>query len=1128
MFEKGCYLINKMQKLCDIPGMAEAIDKAPSKSVKLLYKLIFDDESRLNRKKLKEFKGFLLESDSSELEERVNSVKNSYSVADLTAVCILLQLKYDDTLEKLALTVCTALNNLEMIPRLSEKQEHDEETEDEDDDDVNESRSLRSVTRSEQAVKFMMSARDLEDVVRQFSGNKSEPVDAWIKEFEETATLMEWTEMERLIYAKRSLTGLARLFVQSEKGIKSWVILKQRLRSEFKRKVNSATVHEMLSERKMKKDESVHEYFLVMKELANRAAIEDEAIIHYIIAGINDTCERKAILYEAATMESFKSKLIAYEKLSKSRSVPSTNTKVKRQEVITKTKFEPKCFNCHEKGHLASACSKPKQRLCFKCKSADHVGKDCPKRTNSEEKPAVMTVKSILPVESIKKYLKDVFVNNRVICAMIDPGSSVCTICECVVDRYGWATEPVVMSLSGFGKSTTNQSIKCTKAVRAHIRVDEVELNNVVMYVVPNDAQEIDVIVGRSFTDDESIIYYRIDNQLNFAYRGNTPNVDLVVKSAKSKSQIKTTEVVTIDSGAVMFVNAMVDEQVVAVPISNNGSSKCVVPENTVIGKVKQPIAEVQLVVNACKPVDSEMIKVDESTTPEVKDVLVTLFNKYRQCVAMNLDEIGCTDVMEMKIVDDNVPVRKKPYRASMTERETMKEIVGEWKRTGIVTETTSEYASPVLLVKKKTGEARLVVDFRDMNRKCIKPVYPIPTIDEQFENLSGCKIFTTLDLAHGYLQIPLNESSRKKTAFITPDETGEFTRMMFGLTTAPYEFCRLMHLVLGPLRNKVCMCYIDDILIGARDWPEMLNKLELVLQAFKEAKLTLKLTKCVFGLKRVEFLGFEITEHGMEPGKVKVDAVREFPIPSNVHELRRFLGLTSYFRRFVKNYAVRARPLSDLTRKNTKFKWASEQQNAFEDLRDSLCDNPVLKLYNPRAERTEVHTDTSSSGLAGVMLQADEGGVMHPVYYVSKKTTDVEAKYHSSKLELMAIVWVVERLRPLLIGLKFVVYTDCQAIVYLNVGKTQNSQIARWFHTLQEYDVEVKYRPGTKMVHVDALSRAPVRDATDTESEVEARIWMCMDEDDYVTMIQYGDKEVKQLIEILKKEEEAQTEEEK
>lgn len=217
-----------------------------------------------------------------------------------------------------------------------------------------------------------------------------------------------------------------------------------------------------------------------------------------------------------------------------------------------------------------------------------------------------------------------------------------------------------------------------------------------------------------------------------------------------------------------------------------------------------------------------------------------------------------------------------------------------------------------------------------------------------------------------------------------------------------------------------------------------MLNRLRQVLEVLKEAKLTLNLSKCHFGYSEVAHLGFILSADGVRPGNQKVQAVQQFPTPSNKQEARRIFGLCGFFRRFVPRYAEIAQPISDLLKDNVPFTWLTLQNDAFQELKDRLTSQPVLQLYNPRAE-TELHCDASSVGLSGMLLQRGVNNRLHLVHAVSKKTTAAERNYHSSKQELMAVVWSISRLRPYLIELKFLVVTDCQAIVHLNTKRTIN-----------------------------------------------------------------------------------------
>jgi len=292
--------------------------------------------------------------------------------------------------------------------------------------------------------------------------------------------------------------------------------------------------------------------------------------------------------------------------------------------------------------------------------------------------------------------------------------------------------------------------------------------------------------------------------------------------------------------------------------------------------------------------------------------------------------------------------------------------------------------------------------------------------------------MFTVLDLAHGYLQIPMAKSARPSTGFITPDGTRQFTRMVFGLKNAPFEFTKVMDRTIGSLKNKVALNYFDDYFIPAKNWSEMRERLHHVLKAFTDAKLTLRLSKCKFAAKSIEFLEYVLSADGLRPGPT----IREFPTPQNEHDVCRFMGLANFFRRFVPKFAETARAITDLTRKEVAFQWSETEKQAFEQYKSSLLNEPVLALFDA-TRPTELHTDASILGLAGMLLQEDDSGNLRLVHCFGKKTNEAESKYHSSKLELMAIVWSLDRLRSWLIGIHVTVVTDCQALVYMNGLKT-------------------------------------------------------------------------------------------
>ena len=291
----------------------------------------------------------------------------------------------------------------------------------------------------------------------------------------------------------------------------------------------------------------------------------------------------------------------------------------------------------------------------------------------------------------------------------------------------------------------------------------------------------------------------------------------------------------------------------------------------------------------------------------------------------------------------------------------------------------------------------------------------------------------------------------------------------------APFYFAKLMKKIFDRYGNDLAITFFDDILIYAQSWNELLQKIEKVLQILKEAGLTLNLKKCIFGADKVNFVGLELSKNGIVPGERKVRAIIEFPTPRNVHEARRFHGMASFFRRFVSGFAREVAPIVETFKKDKEFLWGARQVRF---IKKKLASKPVLAIYNPNAIRNELHTDASADGLAAMFFQSNAADELHLVYAISRKTSEVEAAHHSSKLELLIIVWAIERLRPLLIRIKFTVITDFQALVYVNSLKTKSSQIIRWLGAVFEFNYEIQHRKKERMQHVDALPRAPVQSA--------------------------------------------------
>jgi len=297
-------------------------------------------------------------------------------------------------------------------------------------------------------------------------------------------------------------------------------------------------------------------------------------------------------------------------------------------------------------------------------------------------------------------------------------------------------------------------------------------------------------------------------------------------------------------------------------------------------------------------------------------------------------------------ILKDDEPVYQKARRCSEQEKQIIKRQVDEWMREGIVRPSLSEYASPVVLVKKKNGAYRLCVDYRRLNQKIIKDHYPLPLIDDQLNRLQGARIFTTLDLKNGFFHVDVDEDSRKFTAFIIPDGQYEFLKMPFGLCNSPAVFQRFIN---AAFRDFICdgtvLTYMDDLIVPSENYEDAFIKLQRILDRASQAGLAINWGKCQFLRTKVEFLGHIIESGDVRPSEAKTDAVTRFPEPRNVKQVQSFLGLSGYFRKFIDNYSLIARPLTNLLKKDTVFRFEESERNVFDRLKTVLINKPVLKL---------------------------------------------------------------------------------------------------------------------------------------------------------------------------------------
>lgn len=495
------------------------------------------------------------------------------------------------------------------------------------------------------------------------------------------------------------------------------------------------------------------------------------------------------------------------------------------------------------------------------------------------------------------------------------------------------------------------------------------------------------------------------------------------------------------------------------------------------------------------------------------------LLAEFPHCFASSLHALGTAKTTEMRIeLTTTQPICQRGCRIPFAQRPNVSKMVAELLTSGVIVHSSSPYTSQLVIVKKSTGEDRLCVDYRPLNAVTVKYTFPMPIVEELLAKLAGNTYFTALDFMSGYYQVPVHPDSRKFTAFDTHEGHYEFTRMPFGLVNAPSYFQACINELVRRVPTGEAVAFMDDIVIPSTSIEQGIDRLRRFLVAVADVGLTLRLDKCVFLAERIKFLGHNVSKHGIGPGDNKVAAIRDFPEPTNAHEVRRFLGLTGFFRKFVKNYARISRPLTDLLRTtgNPAYVWGDDQQTAFESLKLVLCTEPVLCLYDAGRQH-EVHTDASSTGLAGILMQREDDGKVHPVFYFSRRCTPAESVFASHELEVLAIVEAVDRFRVYLLGKRFRIVTDCAAVTTTKATTPLLPRIARWWLKLQEFDYELVHRPGAQLAYVDAMSRAPVEPEREVQAVAERILRVDISPADWVVTMQQKDEKLLRIMQVLR-----------
>ncbi|GJX54069.1 putative nucleotidyltransferase, ribonuclease H [Tanacetum coccineum] len=420
----------------------------------------------------------------------------------------------------------------------------------------------------------------------------------------------------------------------------------------------------------------------------------------------------------------------------------------------------------------------------------------------------------------------------------------------------------------------------------------------------------------------------------------------------------------------------------------------------------------------------------------------------------------------QIDLIPGAAPVARTPYRLAPSEMQELSNQLQELTDRGFIRPSTSPWGAPVLFVKKKDGSFRMCIDYRELNKLTIKNRYPLPRIDDLFDQLQGSSVYSKIDLRSGYHQLRVREEDIPKTAFRTRYGHYEFQVMPFGLTNAPAVFMDLMNRVCKPYLDKFIIVFIDDILIYSRNKEEHANHLRIILELLRKEKLYAKFSKCDFWIHIVQFLGHLIDSQGLHVDPAKIEAVKNWTSPTTPTEVRQFLGLAGYYRRFIEGFSKIAKPSTKLTQKNKSYIWGKEKELGFQLLKQKLSKAPILALPEGN-DNFVVYCDASLQGLGAVLMQKEK-----VIAYASRQLKPHEENYTTHDLELGAVIFALKIWRHYLYGTKCTVFTDHKSLQHILRQKELNMRQHRWLELLADYDCDICYHPGKENVVADALSR--------------------------------------------------------
>ena len=466
----------------------------------------------------------------------------------------------------------------------------------------------------------------------------------------------------------------------------------------------------------------------------------------------------------------------------------------------------------------------------------------------------------------------------------------------------------------------------------------------------------------------------------------------------------------------------------------------------------------------------------DSSLTQDDINKLQNILCEYQDVFASSEYDVGDFDGVYHTITTTNpLPITQPLRRTPLQFLDEEKELIDNLIENNIIEASSSAFSSPTILLRKKDGGVRFVLDYRLLNNRTVRDSYPLPLLKDCIDSLSGNLWFSTLDANMAYFQIKLDPKTKHKTAFKTKFGLFEFNRLPQGLSNSPSSYCRALNLVLRGLTYTNCLCYLDDICVLGKTTEIHLNNLVEVFSRFRIHKMKLKPSKCFLFKKEINYLGRRISNNGITLSDRSINTINKWKPPISLKEIERFMGLVNYSRQFIDNFAFKAEPLLEVLRGKT-FLWGEEQAKSFNTLKKELISPNILSFPQSNGGKYYLFTDASAFSI-GSELKQSQNGVLKTIAYTSNVLTRAQRIWCSTKRELFAILKACYAHRHLLLGIEFDIICDCHSLIWLKSFKNVEGILARWLEQLAQFSFNIVFRSGKLLQNADALSRIPVND---------------------------------------------------